>query len=128
MSTTNTGRQNNIEEKAHRQSSPLEWLLAASVLFLALQMYGDPAKLAAWIFGILDVRQWTYGTWLTGTAAMLFVLIGLRYGPELKVAYVERSESIALQKRKAAEDAKRIADKRHAEEVRKRRKEIFPNT
>ena len=62
MSTTNTGPENNSQEKAHRQSGPLEWLLATSILFLALQMYGDPAKLAAWIFGILDVRTWTYDT------------------------------------------------------------------
>ena len=55
MSTTNTSRENNVEEKTHRQSGPLEWLLAASILFLALQLYGDPAKLAAWIFDILDV-------------------------------------------------------------------------
>jgi hypothetical protein len=124
----NTADQNNIDDKVQRQSGTLEWLLAVSVLFLALQMYGDPAKLVGWIFGILDVRIWTYGTWLTGTAVMLLVLIGIRYGPELKVAYVDRSEKAASQKRKAAEDAKRIADKRHAEEVRKRRNEIFPNT
>jgi hypothetical protein len=115
-------------EQERRNAGPLEWLLAVSVLALAMQMSGDPAKLVAWIFGTLDVRTWTYGTWLTGTAVILFVLIGLRYGPELKVAYAERSERLAMQKKKAAEDAKRIADKRHAEEVRKRRKEIFPNT
>jgi hypothetical protein len=78
---------------------PLEALLVAAVVALALQLFPT-----LW-FGLLrlaDVRHWTRSAWLGLNAAIILGLFALRFGPGLIDDWRRRRERLAAQREKQA--------------------------
>jgi hypothetical protein len=71
-----------------------ELLLALAIVALVLQLYPSLWFRALWA---LDVRNWSQAAWLYFNIAIIFVLVGMRFGPEL-MADLRRQKWAALKR------------------------------
>jgi hypothetical protein len=71
---TPTSQEENAAARGPRRIPWLECLLLVGGIALVLQLY-PPA--ASWALTVIDVRQWTWGTWVAAEIVIIAVLGGL---------------------------------------------------
>jgi hypothetical protein len=85
-------------ENQRRKSGFLEWGLAGALIVLNVQMMPRPGKTLGSLLGVLDVRQWTQSTWLIFSIIVVAMLSTVRFGREVKIAWIQSRANAALKR------------------------------
>jgi hypothetical protein len=89
----------------------VELLLALAVLALLFQIFPQIGGLVLWI---LDVRNWPRSVWFFGNLGILFILIALRFGPQLIEDWRSRRNRLAAE----------VAEKHRQQELKDQRESM----
>ncbi len=75
----------------------LELLLALTLLVLVFQLFPSLWTGTLWA---LDIRNWPRTVWFAGNLVMVFVLVAIRFGPDLYQDWRQRKERLAGEREK----------------------------
>jgi len=76
----------------------LETLLVLALLALVLQLFPS-------LLGLLDVRNWSRGTWFAMNGVVVLILLAIRFGPDLVEDWRQRRQQSADLRTRAAKAA-----------------------
>ncbi len=97
----------------------LELLLALAAVALVFQLFPS-------LLSLIDPRNWTRVAWFAANVAVVFVLVGVRFGPDWVEDWRERQERLAKEHTKA-EKIKKLKEQHETIERMKtsRRRRIY---
>lgn len=75
----------------------LELLLVLAMTSLLLQLF--PAA-GSWILGAIDAREWNRITWFLVNVLFVFLFVGIRAMPEIKVGLARKRERTAIRRKR----------------------------
>ena len=112
--------------RSHRTRSGVAWLellLGLAAVGLLFQFFPSLFHKLAWA---ADMRNWSQLTWFVLNVAIVFVLVGVRFGPDLVDDWQGRRQRIAKEHTKA-EKVKKLKEQRETLERVKtsRRRRIY---
>jgi hypothetical protein len=94
-------------------------LLALAVLALVFQIWPPLWYTALWI---VDVRNWPQWVWLWLNLGVVFVLVGVRFGPQLRADWRVRRERLATERARQAKEREMREQREMLERIEEGRK------